>query len=314
MPVHVVDKPIGPTSHDLVARARRLFGTRRVGHAGTLDPLASGVLLLLVGDATKLSQFLVGADKAYLAWVAFGAGTPTLDAEGPVVERADAGDLDAAAVEAALPPFLHLREQRPPAFSAIKRGGEAGYRAARRGETEPPPPRPARYHRVKLLALARRDALPARFGPGDGLWVGRADGRMLELPPPLEALPTALIALEVGSGTYVRAFARDLGAALGLPAHLAGLVRTRVGGVDLARAVPPDALARDAGIAEADALPFPVVALGAAQATRVRQGQRLPAAELGGSGTVALIDPEGRLAAVAELAPEGMRLLRVWPA
>lgn len=314
MPVHVVDKPIGPTSHDLVARARRLLGTRRVGHAGTLDPLASGVLLLLVADATKLSRFLVGADKAYLAWVAFGAATPTLDAEGPIVERADADGLDAATVEAALPAFLRLREQRPPAFSAIKRDGEASHRAARRGVTEAPPARPARYHRATLIAFGGREELPTRFGPHDGLWGAQPDGRALELPPALEALPTALVSLEVGSGTYVRAFARDLGEALGLPAHLAGLARTRVGSVDLARAVPPDALPDDPGIMDADALPFPTLRLDAAQAERVRKGQRLPADELAASGTVGLVDPHGRMAAVADVAPEGMRLLRVWPA
>ena len=140
MRAFAVDKPLGWTSHDVVARARRLLGTRRVGHGGTLDPLATGVLVVLADEATKLSPFLTGSDKAYLAWVAFGVGTPTLDAEGPVSARADAGHVDRERVAAALPPFLALREQRPPDFAAVKRGGVKGYEAARRGEPLDLPP------------------------------------------------------------------------------------------------------------------------------------------------------------------------------
>src|SRR5690606_10946162 len=119
--LHAVDKPLGLTSHDAVARARRLLGTRRVGHAGTLDPLASGVLLLMSGEATKLSPYLTGHDKTYLAWVTFGATTPTLDAEGPVSVVADAGGLDEGRLRLALEAFLGVTEQRPPAYSSVKR-------------------------------------------------------------------------------------------------------------------------------------------------------------------------------------------------
>jgi tRNA pseudouridine55 synthase len=133
VPVFAVDKPLGPTSHDVVARARRLLGTRRVGHAGTLDPLATGVMVVLSEEATKLSPFLTASEKGYLAWVALGVGTPTLDAEGPVEAVADASHLDAEAVRAALRPFLELREQVPPAHSAVQQGGVRAYAAARGG-------------------------------------------------------------------------------------------------------------------------------------------------------------------------------------
>lgn len=314
MPVHAVDKPLGPTSHDVVAGARRSLRTRKVGHAGTLDPLASGVLVLLAGEATKLAPFLSGSDKSYLAWVAFGASTPTLDAEGPIMASADPSGLDAAAVGAQLPPFTRLRAQRPPAFSAVKLGGRTGHREARRGHELDLPPRPAAYHAIELLAFGPSERLPTRFAPaGDG-WRPDPDGRRFARPHPLAALPTAMLSVTVAAGTYLRAFARDLGAALDLPAHLAGLVRTRAGPVDLVDAVAPDALADDPGVPEARALPFPTRALDAEAARRVRLGQRLPVAELSGDGRVGLVDPDGRLAAVAELSPDGMRLLRVWPA
>ncbi len=314
MPVHVVDKPLGPTSHDIVARARRLLKTRRVGHAGTLDPLATGVLLVLSEEATKLSTWLTGSDKAYLAWVAFGAATPSWDAEGPIAERGDPGALDEGAIRNALAPFLKLSEQVPPRFSAIKTGGEAAYRAARRGDEDvtPMPARPAAYRRIELLGFGDRDALPRRFGPTPDGWRPDRDGRTFDLPPPLERLPVALVSVEVAAGTYVRAFARDLGEALGVPAHLAGLVRTRVGASGLEDAVPLDAIADRPGVAEADALNMPTVRLSPTDAARVRQGQRLPVGTVPGEGVVALLDPDGRLTAVADLAPSGMRLLRVW--
>ena len=310
MPVYLVDKPLGPTSHDVVGTARRALGTRRVGHAGTLDPLASGLLLLLVDEATKLSPFLGGEDKAYLAWVSFGASTPTLDAEGPVVAEADASRLDAATLAAALPTFLSLREQVPPEFSAVKRGGVKGYEAARRGEALGLAARPARYLRIDLLAFgAGRDDLPASFSPGPRGWDPAEDGRRFALPAPLGRHPTALLHLEVAAGTYIRSFARDLGAALGVPAHLSGLVRTRVGTHDLARATPLDALAEATPLGLAEAIPLPRVPLGAEEAARVRQGQRLAMTLAEPS---ALVGPEGELVAVAETVDGRMNLLRVW--
>ncbi len=299
MGIKCVDKPLGLTSHDVVARARRLLGTRRVGHAGTLDPLATGVLLVLVEEATKLSAYLTGHDKSYLAWVSFGATTPTLDAEGPVNATADASGLDEARVAAALAPFLALREQAPPAFSAIKRAGERSYAAARRGEASEPPPRPVGYRSLELLAFAAsRDALPR---PLDN-----------ELPTALGEHPTALVALTVSAGTYVRAFARDLGAALGLPAHLSGLVRTASGSVTLEQASQLADLDDAGDVPVLKALALPTVALSETEVAAVLQGRR---GLRGVAQRSALVAEDGRLVALADPGsePGSVELLRVFP-
>jgi tRNA pseudouridine55 synthase len=302
MPAFAVDKPLGLTSHDVVARARRALGTRRVGHGGTLDPLATGVLVVLSDEATKLSPYLTGSDKAYLAWVAFGTSTPTLDAEGPIEARAPALHLTADAVAAALVPFLTMTMQLPPAYAAIKQGGVKGYEAARRGEALDLPPRPCGYRRLELLAFAPWGEVPHA-------WPAREDEGPA-LPPPLDpAAPTAVVALDVRSGTYVRAFARDLGGALGVPAHLAGLRRTRAGTVTIERAGPLDTLAEAAPLDPIALLGLPRVDLDAATAVRVRDGQRV-ASDF--TGRVALVDPEGRLVAVAEDEDGRVRVARVW--
>lgn len=312
MPVFLVDKPLGLTSHDVVAEARRRLRTRRVGHGGTLDPLASGLLVLLVDDATRLSPYVSGGEKAYLAWVAFGAGTPTLDAEGPIERRADPTDLDAAAVAGALHPFLALTEQRPPAFSAVKRGGVRSYERARAGEAEELPPRPAGYVELELLAFApTRDALPHAFAPDDARrWRPSAGGRAFPLPPTLLELPTALVRARVRSGTYLRSLARDLGDAVGLPAHLAGLVRTRSGALGLEEAVALDDLADATPVAAVEALSLPRVVLDAEAAARVRQGQR---PSLPGDGELALVTAAGGLVAIARVEQGRTVGLRVWP-
>jgi tRNA pseudouridine55 synthase len=310
MPVHCVDKPLGPTSHDVVARARRLLGTRRVGHAGTLDPLATGVLVVLSGEATKLSPFLTSSDKSYLAWVAFGVGTATLDAEGPVAERGDAGALDEATVRAALPPFLALREQVPPRHSAVQQGGVRSYVAARAGATDDLPARPAGYRRIELLAFAPHvDALPDTFAPGERGWRPEPSGRRVERPAALERVPTALLALDVQAGTYVRAFARDLGAVLGVPAHLAGLVRTRAGAADLADAAPLEAIATAPTLDAATLLPFARVRLHEADVARALDGKPI---EASWTGRAALVTPGGDVVAVADAVEGRARYVRVW--
>ncbi len=335
--IHPVDKPLGPTSHDVVATARRTFGTRRVGHAGTLDPLATGVLLLLTEDDTKLSPWLTGSPKRYLAWVAFGASTASGDAQGPILERGDPSALDARAVDAAAQAFLGVTEQVPPRHSAVKIDGERAYAAAHRGEAyEALPARPAGYAAVTLLAFGSSDALPTTFAPGPDGWRPAApdapSARRFDRPPPLAELPIALFDVRVQAGTYLRAFARDLGAALGVPAHLAGLVRTASGSVDLADAAPLARLADGRAASPREVLPLPAVHLDAAQAARVRQGQRLPLADLalppelapltqdGGApdadvGSEAmLLDEGGALVAIADFAGGRMRLRRVRPA
>ena len=310
MAVFIVDKPLGVTSHDVVSKARKLLHTKRVGHAGTLDPLATGVLVILSEDATKLSPFLTESDKTYLAWVSFGASTPTLDAEGPILERGDASHLIREEVEAALPPFLEISEQLPPQYSAIKKGGVKGYEAARKGEDLDLPPRPAGYTSIRLLEFAdTRDTLPKSFSPTEKGWTPSADGRTFDLPEPLAALPTALLSLEVRAGTYIRAFARDLGAALGVRAHLSGLVRTQAGRSGLENAVSLETLPEEEGKSKADALPYPLVKLSEQEVKRVRQGQRL---SIKLSERVGLVDEAGELVAVAEPKGDRFNLLRVW--
>jgi len=290
-----------------------------VGHAGTLDPLATGVLLVLVGESTKLSPYLTGHDKSYLAWVTFGAGTPTLDAEGPITSRGDTSLVDETALSAAIDSFLTLTEQRPPAFSAIKQAGQRSYAAARRGEVVEPPARPVAYRHITLLALApARARLPTRFAPtasgAPPSWVPRADGRVFDLPASLDrdqSLPTALLSLTVAAGTYVRAFARDIGAALGTPAHLSGLVRVASGGIGLSSAIAFDSLAEAVPIPATAALGLPVLRLDPADTTAVRHGKR-PPLPLGGRS--ALVDESGGLVAIVEPteADAGYTILRVF--
>jgi tRNA pseudouridine55 synthase len=296
MALYAVDKPLHLTSHDAVEEARKRLGTRRVGHTGTLDPLATGLLLLVSEESTKLVPFLSGEDKEYIAWVSFGATTPTLDAEGPVSEEAPVR-FDRKDLEAALPGFLEVKEQIPPLYSAIKVKGKRAYEAAREGKPLELGPRPARYLEVELLALDP-EPTPHPIAPSAKGWrLAEKGGRKVELPRPLGAYPTAVIRLVVGPGTYVRAFARDLGEKLKTKAFLSGLVRTRIGKVGLERAVFLAELSPDKAIPEVDALPFPVVELSHTEARRVLEGVPLPIPAL---GYVTLVDSRRRLLAIAE--------------
>jgi tRNA pseudouridine55 synthase len=310
--VYILDKPLGLTSHKVVSIARQTLGTKRVGHAGTLDPLATGVLVLLTGQATKLSPFLSKTTKRYLACVVFGASTLTLDAEGPVSHEANPEHLTRELIEAVLPNFLILKEQVPPQFSAIKHRGVPSYRLARRGQPITHGPRPARYHEITLLGFYQRHAdLPSTFSTDvNGYWRPRLGGFPFKTAQPLRDYPSALFDLEVGAGTYARSFARDLGAFLGVPSHLGGLVRTQAGQFDLSQAVSLESLEPHTGISLADALPYPLVRLDSTEVQRVLKGQRLPLQTHNRHG---LIGPDGRLIAVAEAVEDRMRLLRVFP-
>lgn len=248
--VLAVDKPVGPTSHDVVARARRALSDRRIGHTGTLDPFASGVLLLCCGPATRLSQFLTGVDKSYRATLRFGEGTDTLDREGEIVERDTGwGDLDVDRITRACQELEGDQMQTPPAFSAKKVDGEAAHRRARRGEEVELQPVPVH---ISSLTLVEVD------------------------------LPRVVLDTTVSSGTYVRVLASDLAHDLGSCAHLTDLRRTRVGSVDLSAAISLDALeASDSS----DALPWitplnavghmPLLAVESPAARRLAFGQRL---------------------------------------
>jgi tRNA pseudouridine55 synthase len=282
--VLVIDKPVGPTSHDVVMRLRRTLGTRAVGHAGTLDPAASGVLVVLVGQGTKLMPYLTAQSKRYEATVAFGTSTTTLDREGDAVEtmpvpaelsRELAGAPGAARplVDAALAKELERALQVPPAFSAVKQGGRSVHERARRGE------------HVELAAR------PVEVRSID---VGRGTDASLEL------------ALEVSKGYYVRALARDLGETLGVPSHLASLRRVASGsftlGEALAHDAPADALsAALIPLARAAARALPVCRLTDHGAERARRGQVLDEANFAAppaAGTAAWLDPVGELVAI----------------
>lgn len=282
-----VDKPVGPTSHDVVARARRALGTRRVGHTGTLDPFASGLLLLLVGNATRLSEVLTGLPKSYEAEARLGERTDTDDREGVVVESRGGWEaLDEASIGTVLRTFLGPQSQVPPAFSAKKVGGEAMHRRARRGEIVELPAVP-----VEVLGL-----------------------ELQEWSPPL-----LRFRVECSSGTYIRALARDIGEVLGVGAHLTQLRRTRVGEHRVVDAVPAGALDDPARVARAWLAPrealrhLPAIDVTVEEAARLRLGQSLPApVDAPPSGRVALFRGES-LVALAEPGAGRLHPRRVFP-
>ncbi|AVT37485.1 tRNA pseudouridine(55) synthase TruB [Plantactinospora sp. BB1] len=207
----VVDKPAGMTSHDVVARIRRLARTRRVGHGGTLDPMATGVLIIGVGRATRLLTYVIGAGKSYTATIRLGQSTVTDDAEGEVVGTADAAGVTEEAVRAAVLPLTGEIDQVPSAVSAIKIDGQRAYKRVRDGE--------AVELAARRVTVSRFDVLGLRRDTVDGVAVLDVD-----------------VAVDCSSGTYIRALARDLGAALGVGGHLTALRRTAVGGFTLAEA------------------------------------------------------------------------------
>jgi tRNA pseudouridine55 synthase len=271
--VLVCDKPAGLTSHDVVARVRRLARQRRVGHGGTLDPPATGVLVLALGRATRLLPFLPMEPKRYLARIAFGAETDTLDATGTVTATADAAGLDEGAVRGALGGFLGPQQQLPPMVSAVKVGGERLYAKARRGESVERAPRPIVVHALELVDFAGGER------------------------------PEATVEVTCSGGTYVRSLAADLGRRLGTLAHLAALRRTAVGQFTQADAhtLPElEALAGD----------LARVVLAPAQALRSVAVRPLSAAEAAALATGATLPPSGRAEPVAALAPDG-RLVAV---
>ena len=276
--VVVVDKPLGPTSFAIVRQARLLTGVRKVGHGGTLDPAASGVLPICFGEATKIAQFLLDADKEYDAVVSFGAATDTYDATGTITERRPAAHVTAADVEGALVGFRGWITQRPPAYSALKRDGRPLYERARAGEPVEATPRQVRIDRLELSSFT--------------------------VTP--EGEPRAGLTIGCSKGTYIRSLAHDLGTALGVGAHLYALRRTRSGPFRIQDAIPPAGLADASAvlISPADALcGLPSLTLSAEQALSLTRGQsvlwRELAAPPAGDGAVRLLDGTGSLVAVA---------------
>lgn len=264
----VVDKPSGWTSHDVVARLRRLAGTRRVGHAGTLDPMATGVLVLGIGQATRLLGHLALSDKDYDATIRLGLTTTTDDAEGEEVERRDAASVTDAAIRKAMSHLTGDIEQIPSSVSAIKVDGVRSYARVRAGESVVLKARPVNVERFQFLDR-------------------RADDLDVEVT--------------CSTGTYVRALARDLGQSLAVGAHLTALRRTRVGGFTIDQAKTLDQL--DGGLtvmplATAVSAAFPMVVVTEEEAVRISHGQRLvlelPAAPTG------VFAPDGRVIALVE--------------
>ncbi len=268
----VVDKPAGMTSHDVVARVRRLAGTRRVGHAGTLDPMATGVLVIGVGRATRLLGHLAMATKEYDATIRLGEATTTDDAEGDVVARADASAVGDAAIGAAVTELTGDLMQVPAAVSAIKVDGQRAYRRVRAGESVELAARPVTVSRFEVVSVRR-----------------------------LAGLVDVDVHVECSTGTYVRALARDLGGALAVGGHLTGLRRTRVGRYPLEAAHPLGALDPDAGLPIVPlsevAAGFSTYRLSEAEEAAARHGRPLTA-DLGSSGPVAMLTQDGRFLAL----------------
>jgi tRNA pseudouridine55 synthase len=271
----IVDKPAGWTSHQVVGRIRRLAGTRKVGHAGTLDPMATGVLVVGVEKATRLLGYLALSDKVYEATIRLGIGTVTDDAEGEVVTTVGAADLGEAEIEAAMAELRGDILQVPAAVSAIKIDGVRSYRRVRAGQSVELSERPVTIRRFELLGR-RGVEVDA---------VGCIDLR---------------VAVECSSGTYIRALARDLGAALGVGGHLSSLRRTRVGAFTLGAAQTLDEAARELRIMPLDRVvwsSFSTLTVSDSQASQIRNGRRLAGVILP-DGTTALLDQAGHFLAL----------------
>lgn len=287
----VVDKPQGWTSHDVVGRMRRLAGTRKVGHAGTLDPMATGVLVLGIGKATRLLTYVVGADKDYDATIRLGVATTTDDAEGQVLSVAEPGAVervDLAALDAGIADLTGDIQQVPTSVSAIKVDGKRAYALVRAGETVELQARPVTVSRFEILAVRLLTATVPDADP---------DVPVVDID----------VRVTVSSGTYVRALARDLGAALGTGGHLTALRRTRVGGYDLAGARTLEQLETQADadgtlatlpMAEAARATFPVRELDEDEVRALGYGQWVAPSDR--SEVVAALSPSGELVALLE--------------
>lgn len=295
--VLVVDKPRGPTSHDMVSRARRVFGTRSVGHAGTLDPMATGVLVLGVGEGTKLLRWLTADDKEYAATVRLGEETDTLDAEGTVVARAPVGDITLAAARQAASAFVGTFEQTPPVYSALKQGGESLHAKARRGEEVEVPAREVTVHRLSVDAV-RADALD--------------------------------LTVSSAKGFYVRSLGRDLALALSTRGHLVALRRSSSGPFGLDDAFAGTRLEAAAAGDESEQKAARAAMLSLTEACRAMP--RLDVTERGAHdahhgrpvafsdlseepatiplGPLALVGPQGVLIAIAEKRERHLQVLR----
>lgn len=271
----IVDKPSGPTSHDVVARIRRLAGTRRVGHAGTLDPMATGVLVIGVERATKLLGLLALSGKSYDATIRLGESTVTDDAEGAVTASASADRVSEQAVREALRRLVGQIDQVPSSVSAVKVDGRRSYARVRAGEQVELAPRRVTIERLAVLGICRRRA------------------GVLDVD----------VSLDCSTGTYVRAIARDVGAALGVGGHLTRLRRTRVGPFDLSAALSLEQLADAPSavtieLSEAVAMGFPRRDVDDQEAVKLSHGRSLK--PVGIAGPYGVFAPDGTAIALVE--------------
>lgn len=283
-----IHKPVGPTSHDVVARIRRLTRIKQVGHAGTLDPLAEGVLIICLGQATRLSEYAMRSPKQYLARVRLGVSTDTYDREGRIVEERPLGDLTADRIVAALEQFQGEIHQVPPMYSAIQQEGQRLYDLARQGREVPRQPRRVTISAIRLVA-----------------WTP----------------PEATVEVTCSPGTYIRSLAHDLGATLGVGGHLAGLVRVASGSFHLVEAIPLAAFeeAAAAGTWLQYLLPperalagLPIVQLTAEEARRIQHGSAIPAPP-GATGEAGARGPEGELLAILRATEGRWQPVKVFP-
>ncbi|KUH98170.1 tRNA pseudouridine synthase B [Mycolicibacterium acapulense] len=269
----IVDKPVGMTSHDVVGRCRRFFGTRKVGHAGTLDPMATGVLVVGIERATKILGLLTVTDKAYSATIRLGQTTSTDDAEGEMLQQVSADAVTDECIERAVADLRGEIDQVPSAVSAIKIGGQRAYKLAREGQAVELPARSVRIEQFAVLDVRREPA------------VVDVD-----------------VEVECSSGTYIRALARDVGAALGVGGHLTALRRTRVGGFGLSEARTLDELAETPRLSysldTACLLAFPRRDLTSDEAEDVRHGRPLKPAGI--DGIYAATAQDGQVIALLE--------------
>jgi tRNA pseudouridine55 synthase len=282
--VLLVDKPAGLTSHDVVARARRLLSVRRIGHAGTLDPMATGLLVLGVGAATRLLGHLAGSDKTYEATIRLGQATVTDDREGEVVATTSAAHLDEDGLRAALAAQTGPLQQVPSAVSAVKVAGRRSYERVRAGERVELAPRAVTVHRIDVRAVTR----------------------------PTPDLVDVDVVVACTAGTYIRAIARDAGAALGVGGHLTALRRTAVGPYDLGAAHTLDQLTEELVVlplGEAARAAFPAIDLDDQQAQAVRFGRPL---DLPVGALTAVFDPAGEFLALYEPRDGGARPVAVF--
>jgi tRNA pseudouridine55 synthase len=273
----VVDKPAGMTSHDVVGKCRRIFATRKVGHAGTLDPMATGVLVVGIERATKILGLLTATDKSYAATIRLGQTTTTEDADGEVLQTVSVSEVTDEAVEAAVAALRGEISQIPSSVSAIKVGGKRAYQLAREGQTVELPARPVRIDRFEVRDIRR--------------WADFLD---------------VDVEVDCSSGTYIRALARDMGEALGVGGHLTALRRTRVGRFGLDEARTLDELAEAPRLSytldEACLLAFPRRELTADEAESARHGRPLDPAGI--DGVYAATASDGQVISLLRDGPE----------